>query len=378
MLEEKKSILHINSNYLTSRLHENLIDGLSFYGFDNTIYMPMKKEMQKEILYQSKHKVDNSVVFKNYHKYFFSFKQEKIYNYLKQKFDISTFEMVHAHTLFTDGNIAYTLKMQYGIPYVVTVRGTTDLNFFKKRPNLRKRGREILQNASKIIFLSNSSKEILVNNYLDSIKSEIIKKMEVIPNGIDDFWFENKGQPKHLPNKKDIKFLFVGRIIKSKNIPLIIKALNKLKYETSINPVLSIVGEDIDSKLAKKIKTLNKFEMNWLGKASKESLLNIYREHDVYIMPSYPETFGLVYVEAMSQGLPIIYSEGAGFDKQFKDGDAGYAVNPNDTQDIVNKILLIIDNYDCISQRNIELYKIFNWNSITSKYIEIYSEILGD
>ena len=55
-------------------------------------------------------------------------------------------------------------------------------------------------------------------------------------------------------------------------------------------------------------------------------------------MPSFPETFGLVYVEAMSQGLPIIYTKGQGIDGYFEDGKVGYPVNTKDSNDIVKKL----------------------------------------
>jgi glycosyltransferase involved in cell wall biosynthesis len=58
----------------------------------------------------------------------------------------------------------------------------------------------------------------------------------------------------------------------------------------------------------------------------KEKLLNNYRNSDIFIMPSYNETFGLVYIEAMSQGLPIIYTQNEGVDGYFKEGSVGYSV----------------------------------------------------
>src|SRR5699024_6299880 len=111
-------VLHINSNYLTSKLHENLIDRLENNKIHNTIFMPIKVETKEEFLYQSKHEVYHPVSFKNWHKFLFLYKQKKIYKKLHELINLKEFDVVHAHTLFTDGNVAYQLNKDYGIPYI--------------------------------------------------------------------------------------------------------------------------------------------------------------------------------------------------------------------------------------------------------------------
>ena len=97
----------------------------------------------------------------------------------------------------------------------------------------------------------------------------------------------------------------------------------------------------------------------------------------MFILPSFKETFGLVYAEAMSQGLPIIYSAGQGFDQQFKDGVVGYPVNNNDPQDIAVKIKEVINNYSEISKACVtKVYK-FDWDKVSDNYIKVYQEILN-
>ncbi|MFW6015829.1 MAG: glycosyltransferase, partial [bacterium] len=108
---------------------------------------------------------------------------------------------------------------------------------------------------------------------------------------------------------------------------------------------------------------------------SKKDLMNMYRSADIFIMPSYNETFGLVYLEAMSQGLPIIYTINDGVDGYFRKGEVGYSVNPDNIDDIAKKVELIINNYDDISNKAVELSKRFSWDIISDKYIEIYSKL---
>ena len=105
-------ILHINSNYLTSKLHENLIDRTESTKIHNTIFMPIKEETKNNFLYESKHQVYFPISFKNNDKYVFTYKQKKIYKKLKKTIDVEKYDLIHAHTLFTDGNIAYQLNVE--------------------------------------------------------------------------------------------------------------------------------------------------------------------------------------------------------------------------------------------------------------------------
>lgn len=92
-------------------------------------------------------------------------------------------------------------------------------------------------------------------------------------------------------------------------------------------------------------------------------------------MPSRYESFGLVYGEAMSQGLPIIYTEGQGIDGYFKEGTVGYSVNPKDINDIVKKIEMIIYNYNEISKNCLGLVEKFSWDKIAKTYRYIYTSV---
>ena len=109
----------------------------------------------------------------------------------------------------------------------------------------------------------------------------------------------------------------------------------------------------------------------------KEQLIDRYRENDIFVMPSFSETFGLVYGEAMSQGLPVIYTAGEGFSGQFPEGEAGYGVDPRDTDDLVEKILLVVKNYRELHRRCPGLARRFDWDKIIAQYERIYEDIVS-
>lgn len=374
-------VLHINSNYLTSKLHENLLDCLAEQNIQNTVFMPIKKETAGHFLYESKHEVYSPVTFLDIDKFIFTYKQIKIYRKLKSTIDPQDYSVVHAHTLFTDGNIAYQLNKEYGIPYVVTVRGYTDINgFFRLRVNLRNRGRKILAKASKVIFLSEMNKNELLDKYIsdEELKQNIIEKAEVIPNGIDDFYFENEGQARQLEAKEKLAFLQVGKIMPLKNGLGSIRGIQKYQALENKEAELTLVGEVMDNEYAQKLKEKGKGLVTHHDAVSMAELIDMYRDHDIFIMPSFSETFGLVYPEAMSQGLPVIYTKGQGFDGQFEDGYVGYPVIADDAEDIAKKIALIIENYEEISGNVLKAYQKFNWNILSEKYRSIYLKLAED
>jgi len=371
------NVLHINSNYLTSKLHENLIDKIESEDLHNTIYMPIKEEKKDEFLFESKHEVYSPVAFNNIDKFIFTYKQRKILKKLHDVIQPKEYDIVHAHTLFTDGNIALKLREDYGIPYVVTVRGYTDIeSFFKVRINLRGKGRKILEKASKVIFLSDLNREQLLSQYISSeaLKDEIMNKSVILPNGIDDFWFENENSPKSLDDKKNLEFIQVGKIYKRKNILGSIEGIKMFDTQHNNSSNLTVVGGVEDKGYAESVQAENELSVQMISQTPREELIQMYREHDIFIMPSFQETFGLVYPEAMSQGLPVIYSKGQGFDNQFSDGEVGYPVESDNPQDIAEKIELILNNYEKISKRALENYQKFNWDVLSKRYIEIYKK----
>jgi len=89
-------------------------------------------------------------------------------------------------------------------------------------------------------------------------------------------------------------------------------------------------------------------------------------------MPSFKESFGRVYAEAMTQGMPVIYTRGQGFDGTFPDGTVGYGVKADDADEIESDVGKIIDHYREISRSCIDNCRIFNWNDISERLERLY------
>jgi len=107
-------------------------------------------------------------------------------------------------------------------------------------------------------------------------------------------------------------------------------------------------------------------------------LIQIYRQSDIFVMASRRETFGLVYIEAMSQGLPVIFSNNTGIDGLFEPGSVGYGVNPGSLTEMQEGIDRIAANYRDLSKNAVSEASQFNWKSLAGRYQVLYKSLEFD
>jgi len=368
-------ILHINSYYSTSLFYKNLFEYQIKNGIDIDVFVPVHSSFQKRDFDYGVY----TTISKDYNKYdriLFHLKHYKIQKDIQCKYDISKYSLIHAHSLFSNGYIALKLKKKYGVSYIVAVRNTDVNIFFNRMIHLRKLGLEILSEAKQIIFLSETYKNHVIDKYVSNdTKEKIQSKISIIPNGIDDFWFNKIGVPKKEIESSRIRLLQVGDINKNKNVETTVKAIELLR-EKGINVELNVVGRVKDKKILNRIKDLD--YVNYLGFKTKNELLQIYRENDIFVLPSIKETFGLVYAEAMSQGLPVIYTRGQGFDGQFQNRKVGYSVDCYSEKEIADRIIEVITNYELLSNNSIMQCIEFSWEIVAEKYRNIIEKNHGE
>lgn len=379
-------VLQICSYYPINNIYRNLFAKLKDNKIESTIYVPCKSKVIPDENYDYKNNnVIYSVVYKNgdniyekainiFNQYQFYYKNNKIYKDMIEKVNIKEHSVTHAHSLFENGYLAYKMKKEFGIDYVVAVRNTDVNGYFKRAKHLRKIGLEIMKNAKNIIFISPSYKEKVLSEYVSKEEFDNIKKKSrVIPNGIDDFWINNLSEDIHINKEIDkdkIRLIQVSRLDKNKNIDTSIEVCRALN-ERGLMCQLTIIGDGPLEEILKK-KYENMKNIYFKGRLDKEKIKEYYDESDIFIMPSKFETFGLVYAEAISRGVPVIYTKGQGFDKFFEDGEVGYPMKYNDIEEGEKAVISIINNYKHISKTAREKSCIFSWKIISNIYKEIY------
>jgi glycosyltransferase involved in cell wall biosynthesis len=369
-------VLQIACGVSYTKVYKNLFLALKQNDTEFEVYIPQHNDNSVNSIAKDEFPFTfySNKVIKSYDKFLYYTKIKRMTKDVETNFNLTQISLIHSHSLFTDGAVAYDIYKKYHIPYVVAIRDTDVNQYFHKAIHLRKYGINILRGARNIIFLSKTYRDYVLKKYVPvKYHDEIINKTRIIPNGIDNYWLSNKYISNSRTNRREIRIVFVGQIIKRKNVLKIVEASNLLekKYNKKVNLVL--IGERKDVSYFNDISRKGTFK--YIPYLSKEELISYYRKADVFVMPSITETFGLVYAEAMSQGLPVIYSLGQGFDGQFKEGEVGYGVNPQSAQDIADKINLIVANKEGMKHNCLTNVDKFNWSLIGKKYKDLYYEM---
>ncbi len=366
-------VLQVATGFDFSSVYKNLFQEMVNQNIDIEVHVPRKKsddlpEIDASTL-NYKTKISKEINKMDQLLYYPRIK--KAVAQIEKFHDVDTFTITHAHSLLSDGGISYELFKRYKIPYIVAVRATDINKYFKYAKHLKPQALKILKNAKNIIFLSKTYKEMMYEKYFTKDNEDLIEKSLVIPNGIDNFWHENRQYVHKEFVEGEINIISVGQITERKNPEMVIET-TRLLTQQGFNTHLQFVGTgDLDEKISAEIKQDTNIEM--LGQISdKKELWDLYMNKDVLLVPSFSETFGLVYAEAMSTGTPVIYTRGEGFDGVFAEGEVGYAVDPNDVNEIVEAVKSIKDNNEEIAQRALEASKMFNWKDIVEKYSTLY------
>jgi len=251
----------------------------------------------------------------------------------------------------------------------------TDLNFFLKIPFFRMIVRRIVDDASGIQFLSLPYRDQFLDLcYKKSERQAVADKSVVITNGLEPFWLQRRAStPRILKDSNQINLLCVGRFNRNKNVQAVLRAATILR-DQGVGVKVTIIGPILDKELLEQIKLHKNI---WVVPfQEKERLIDYYRNNDIYVMPSFKETFGRVYAEAMSQGVPVIYTRGQGFDGLFPEGHVGYSVLPSDVRAIVDAVEKIFTNYNQISKNCIAESASFDWNQIADRLEMFYQKAL--
>lgn len=371
-------ILHLCNDFLGSKVHANLYEAIGS-GAPETqqvVFVPTRKAAHGKNT--SKTRLDNGVELvyskpiKNWHRLVFRTKCRFLYGQLTELISLKDIDVCHATTLYSDGFLAYKLYREYGIPYILSVRGT-DINLFlTHRPDLLFLMKKVFENAHKVVFISPSLKDNFFHNFwVANLLKLSDHKAVVIPNGVDAAWLSDTIHPRTTCIHEGPKLIFVGKFNRNKNVLRVAKNVIELRQKSLPNISLTLVGQGgAQEKELRKLASAYSFIRMTGPVYDKEALKTLFRSHNIFIMISRSETFGLVYIEALTQGLPIIYTKNQGIDGYFH-SFVGNAVNPKSNKEIKDSIHLLSDNYNILEVHSID-FSLFHWSHIAQTYFNLY------
>jgi 1,2-diacylglycerol 3-alpha-glucosyltransferase len=262
-------------------------------------------------------------------------------NILKTRKEINAIDpdIIHIHTPSLQAWSAYFAAKRRKIPVVSTYH--TLLPEFIKHSNLDKLFRDdaakkitwwytrkFYNKMDMVIAPSKAMKQELVNN-------GITRPVEVVSNGINT----EKFHPERTGDEK-IRLLHLGRISYEKNIDVILRAFKKaLADNNGLTMTIAGGGPDLEklSDYADKLGLRN--SVKFIGAVSHEKVENVYNQHDIFVTASTIETEGLVILEAMSCGLPVVGVDKLAVPEIVKHGQSGYIAKPGNEDEIAKYIL---------------------------------------
>lgn len=285
----------------------------------------------------------------------------------------ATPDIMHIQCVSSNGFYALMAKKALNIPLITTLQGETlmdDYDIYNKSIIMRWILRQLMKKSDWVTANSSYILDDALANYGGSGS-----KSSVVFNGIDLDEF-NKGRT--YSHKRPYIFA-TGRLVYKKGFDLLIKAFKKIcnQYK-DIDLLISGRGE-YQAKLQAIIKDLGLQErVHLLGPANRELNVSLFKGCEFFVMPSRLEPFGIVALEAMAAGKPVIVTTNGGT-KEFVTEDFGILVNPEDTEKLagaLKKLLSDKANREKMGKKAKEEVKDFDWSNIANEYMDIYSEVL--
>ena len=292
----------------------------------------------------------------------------------KRKFDI-----INTHFAIPTGPAGQHISNKFNIPNVLSIHGGDIFDPSKslsphKTFGLKQTVKNILLRASRVVAQSTDTKQNALTLY--GIKREI----DIIPLGIKPNGFSSKSRNQlSVPKDKSI-FITVGRLIKRKNIEELIDIFCEVRKVFSAH--LLIIGDGpMRDILQQKIYSLNlQNEIKFLGRVTEEEKFQYLSLADVYVSTAMHEGFGIVFLEAMECGLPVVCYDRGGQGDFLRNEKTGYLISIGDKKSFVTDLLFLLSHPELkakICSFNREYVRSFHINNIAKQYLELFKDTLN-
>jgi glycosyltransferase involved in cell wall biosynthesis len=289
--------------------------------------------------------------------------------------------LIHSHWFVPQGFIGALFQSFLGIPHVATIHGS-DLNTMKNNPLLRRLCPFIVRNSDLITVNSTFMK-----HKLESLVPDSGKKIMVIPMGISPVRYQDLTSA-DADDRKSMGHivLCVGRLIDLKGTIYLIDAMPRVSTAYP-DATLLIIGDGPEREtLENRVRDLGiEKTVKFLGIINPADLPPYYHSADVFVLPSITkdgktEALGVVLLEAMASGCPVIGSNVGGIPDIITDGENGFLVPEQRPDSIAEKIVRIFSDTELQERfrRNglIRVQESFSWVVIAKKFSEVYCSAL--
>lgn len=246
---------------------------------------------------------------------------------------------VHAHKLTFEGLVGTHIANRFGVPLIVTLRGSTDCRVLKAKPHRRGDYRDIVESSACLFYAAPWTKR----RATELLSLDLERHAVLLPNIVR---VEGARRPSPITSRRFVSvFNLMG--FKGKNFARLANAVSSLAangYPVYLD-VLG-TGTETEQRAVRQIveRTGYPGHFRLLGGLSHAQVLDLLPDYIAMVLPSYPETFGLVYIEALACGVPVLHAIDAGIDGFFLDGTVGRRVKHRCTGSIADALIDLFEN----------------------------------
>lgn len=297
------------------------------------------------------------------------------------------YDVLHSH-YWMSGVAGEKLKARWGVPHVAMFHTLAEAKSSsragEREPAQRVEAeRLIARQADRIVVAGQDERQILVRSYGASAE-----RIAVVPCGVNLDLFqpiEKQEARRRLGLEDDDRILlFVGRIEPLKGVDILLGAAAQVEAESDCF-VLVIGGDSStpDGEMAHLRDLASELgiaeRVKFLGAVEHERLPMFYSAADVCVVPSFYESFGLVALESMACGTPVVASRVGGLAGFVRDGETGYLIPWRCPEPFAERIELLLENEDlrrAFGQSSREAVERYRWGNVAEAVIALYGELI--
>jgi N-acetyl-alpha-D-glucosaminyl L-malate synthase BshA len=267
------------------------------------------------------------------------------------------FDIIHAHYALPQGFLGLLLKYFKRRPLIITVHGS-DITLLAKNPLAGPIIGFVLGKADRVVAVSSFLKDEVKELGVPEEKIEVIYGGVAVSEDMEPF--EPAGRA----------VTFIGSLVPQKGVDVLIEAFKEVKTEDA---TLVIVG---DGPERKRLEAMAPDNIQFLGR--RKGIKNVLEKSDLLVLPSKEEGFGLVLLEAMAAGVPVVATNVGGIGEIVEDGQSGILVekdNPEQLAEAIDRVLQVGELAKTLVENGLEKAKGFTWKKMGGEIDGLYAKL---
>jgi len=283
------------------------------------------------------------------------------------------FDAIHAHTSYLDGSAARAVSQRYGIPYMITEH-TGPFSILTNHPAVRKQTLQAIHDAAAVWGVSDYQADVIKEYFIE--EPGVQQKISTLYNGVnlDRFLLRNcEAGPRDA-----FRIVYVGYLEEVKD-PLTLIHGFKIVSQKNPRATLTIIGQGtMWEKVKDSIAQMDlESKVTMLGEKTRDEVADIFANHcDLLVLPSRQESFGVVVIEAMACGIPVVATRCGGPESTIKTELVGELCEKENPEEFAKAMIAVMDNYEKYDPAQISNYARDNFSSraISAELAQFYQQ----